>query len=242
MTSADRKQDAKEFLQRLQEHLRQALPAWQEIATAVGLSSDGGEVPAEAKRINFPEVAFLQQFIVKNIYGFLIGHMGLAPSEAKRALMAEGAEHLAEASGTPYSRDKYPFQKSIVHALEDAQVEWWEPSGGTRNACPDIALRHPCLYRVVIEGKLFRGKGVAAARRALVEGIFETSFYRGLPTLLRGKDDAADSYEYGCFLAYDASPDGQMWNAWNEINEQVRASIWNTLSTHVMVFRKKPAQ
>src|SRR6201982_332171 len=173
---------------------------------------------------------------------FLVGQVGLSQSDAKKALMAEGADHLAETSDTPYSRDKYPFQKSIVKALSDPQVEWWQPTGGTRNACPDIALRHPCPYRVVIEGKLFRGKGVAAARRALVEGIFETSFYRGLPTLLRGKDETANSYEYGCFLAYDASPDGQMWKAWNEINEQVRASIWNTLFTHVMVFRKKPAQ
>ena len=66
MTSTD---SAKEFLERLEEHLGQALPAWPEIATAVGLSSDDGEIPAETKRIAFPEVAFLQQFIVKNIYG-----------------------------------------------------------------------------------------------------------------------------------------------------------------------------
>ena len=239
MTSTD---SAKEFLERLEEHLRQALPAWHVIADAAGLANDDDEIPTEEKRIAFPEVAFLQQFIVTNIYGFLVGQVGLPPSDAKKAVMAEGADHLAGASDTPYSRDKYPFQKSIVKALSDAQVEWWQPTGRTRNACPDIALRHPCPYRVVIEGKLFRGKGVAAARRALVEGIFEASFYRGLPTLLKGKDETTDSYEFGCFLAYDASPDGQMWKAWSEINEQVRTSIWNTLFTHVMVFRKKAAQ
>jgi hypothetical protein len=77
------------------------------------------------------------------------------------------------------------------------------------------------------------------ARSALVDGIFETSFYRGLPTLLRGKHEAAACYDFGCFLAYDASPEGHLWNGWSSVNQVVRHSIWDALFTYVIVLRRK---
>jgi hypothetical protein len=230
---------ARAFLDRLEEYLGQALPVWPTIAEALGLSGDSAERLTDGIRIAFPEVDFLQRYIVNNISRFLIDKEGLDEGKAKQALLAEGADHLEEVSGTPCSLDKYPFKKSIVESLNSATHDWWCGEGGTYNSYPDIALRSPCKFRVVIEGKLFRGKTEAAARKALVDGIFETSFYRGLPRLLRDKDADADSYEYGCFLAYDASPEGALWKAWQDINEEVRTSIWNTLFTHVLVLRRK---
>ena len=42
MTSTD---NARELLERVEEHLGQALPAWHEIADAVGLAGDDGALP-----------------------------------------------------------------------------------------------------------------------------------------------------------------------------------------------------
>ena len=132
---------------------------------------------------------------------------------------------------------KYPFKKSIVASLHDARQEWWQDEGGVHLACPDIALLSP--LKIVFEGKLFRENSQAAAKKALVEGVFESAFYRGLPTLLSGRDEKADCYDYACLLAYDASEKRELSNAWANVSNEVRDSCWEAMSTRVMVLQRK---
>jgi hypothetical protein len=63
------------------------------------------------------------------------------------------------------------------------------------------------------------------------------SSFRGLPTLLTGKEDGVTAYDIGCFLAYDASPQGKLREAWSSINGKVAESCREGLGVHVMVLR-----
>ncbi len=194
-----------------------------------------------AKGLPLGETPFLHTYVVEHIHDFLVKESGYTTAAAKNALLAEGASHLRKfVSDTPQSKGRYPFKKSVIASLEDARQEWWrEQHGGVYVACPDIALRSPCEHRIVFEGKLIRGSTEVAARKALAEGVFESAFYRGLPTLLRGRDGEADSYEFACLLAYDASEGAELWNAWKKVSDDVRESTSKELFTRVMIIRAK---
>jgi hypothetical protein len=89
----------------------------------------------------------------------------------------------------------------------------------------------------VFEGKLFRSGSLEMAKSALVNGIFESFFYRGLPTLLTGKEEGGGAYDLGCFVAYDASPQGKLQEARSSINAKVAESCREGLGVRVMVLR-----
>ena len=79
---------------------------------------------------------------------------------------------------------------------------------------------------MLFEAKYFVNAALTTAKRALVEGLYQTVFYRGLPQaeapLPRRK--AHWHYEYGCFVAIDTT--GRLQEGWAQI-EPVGADFWH---------------
>jgi|SRR5580704_144328 hypothetical protein len=188
------------------------------------------------------EPRFFKKYIVPSVYRFLTDSEHYEPGNARKAVLAEGfADKVLHdfSSDTPASKLCYPYKKSIVATLRTAKTDWWATTPRLSQSCPDLALRSPCEHRIVFEGKLFRTGSVEMGRSAIVNGIFESFFYRGLPTLLSGKEQDGSGYDFGCFLAYDASPQGSLWTAWAKINGKVAQSCLEGLNVRVMVLRKE---
>jgi hypothetical protein len=76
-----------------------------------------------------------------------------------------------------------------------------------------------------------------AAETALVEGIYQSFFYRGLPTLPSTPKHAAWDYLFACLLAYDASPDASLITAWRNLPAVVKEGCWEGANIYVMVLR-----
>lgn len=94
-------------------------------------------------------------------------------------------------------------------------------------------------HRIVFEGKLFREGGVEKAKGEIVHGVFECAFYRGLPTLLNGRnDEVASCYDYACLVAFDSSKHQHLVAAWNCLDEEVKKAFWRELRVYVMVLPK----
>jgi hypothetical protein len=102
-----------------------------------------------------------------------------------------------------------------------------------------MALRPPCPHKIVFEGKLFRARGIPAAEKALVTGIYEVFFYRGLPPIEESEKHPAWDYDYGCLLAYDATPEGTLKDAWESLSSAVKDACWDGASVYVMILRGK---
>ncbi len=229
--SPDRRRRARAFLQRLEGHLDENLPkvaaVREELLKARSEAKQGGKTGTEAY-----EGPFFKKYVIPAVHDFLMAE-GLSDEKAREALLAEGYLDLKKyASGTPASKRTYPYKKSMAATLKDARKDWWGDGEVLFNSCPDLALRAPCEYRVVFEGKLFRSDSLEVAKSAIVAGIHESFFYRALPTLAE-EDGNASGYEYACFLAYDVS--GNLRSARDKINERVIDSCWENLNIYVMI-------
>lgn len=181
------------------------------------------------------EGPFFKGKVVPGVNSFLQS-LGYSKTEAKRALLAEGCRDPAIkefVSGTPSSKQLYPFQKGISKAIRSAQKEWWEKGKGLHPSCPDFALLSP--HRIVFEGKLFREGGPQKARREIVHGVYECAFYRGLPTLLDGGTLGGSSYDYASLVAFDTTGDQSLVAAWKHLNEDVKRAFWTELRVYVMI-------
>ena len=75
-----------------------------------------------------------------------------------------------------------------------------------------------------------------AKRLQLVEGIYETMFYVGLPKASpRSSREPGWDYDFGCLLAYDASDSGILVSAWNSVN--CKPIFWEGGNLYVMILR-----
>jgi hypothetical protein len=182
------------------------------------------------------EGPFLKEQVVPKVHGFLTAK-GYSADRAQEMLLAEGcetAELKGLVSGTPASKPRYPFKKGIAQALRAAKHDWWEEKKGLYASCPDFALRSP--HKIVFEGKLFReGGSPEGAKSCLVHGIYECTFYRGLPTLFVSDFAGACGYDFGCLFVYDASEKSVVSEALRHVNQAVRNSWWTELKVFVMV-------
>jgi hypothetical protein len=91
----------------------------------------------------------------------------------------------------------------------------WRPGAGPAGGRP----------HTVFEGKYFlRGK-VTAAETALASHIYQAFFYRGLAKLPATKTHPAWDYDYACVLAYDATQEGTLVQAWDGLRSKDRAEL-----------------
>jgi hypothetical protein len=177
------------------------------------------------------EGAFLNYHIFPKLHEYLMKTQnGWDSTRAKQALLLEGyTHHRAISSGSPASSARYPFAKDSGFSPEEI-IQRWRDSRFT-GACPDFAFCDP--YKVVGEAKYFR-KGNAAT--TLVSAIYETFFYRGLPSRRLDAEDIRDwDYEFGLLLAYDASPRHSLAVTWRSIPEKVRRTFWETANLYIAI-------
>jgi len=109
--------------------------------------------------------------------------------------------------------------------------------GALVQSCPDLALRTPSPFKVVIEGKYFSKGGPDAALSSLANDIYQSFFYLALSKVPETPSHPAWDYDYACLMAYDATPKATLLNAWLEFDEQVRQGIWDGANIYVMVLR-----
>jgi len=116
---------------------------------------------------------------------------------------------------------------------------WKKPRGKLplNESYPDLDVVHPFPFSIVFDAKFFKEASAAAAERALVAGVYEVVFYRGLPNGLEEPEKDECGYDYGCLLAYDASKDGYLEKAWKSV--VTKSLFWDDANVFVMILRSK---
>lgn len=241
MTSKD---DARRFFIRLEAHLNSGTPppvaVRAEIAAVVERARSAARRTVE-RQSSFPEGAFLNAYVIRQIHAFLMSELGCSGDEARRALLSESYRGRPEfASASPVRPGHHPFRKVIAASPREV-IELWRGRGGqtplARNSCPDLALRAPSPYRTVFEAKYHSSRSVKSAEAELVRSIYQAFFYLALPRLPETKTHAAWDYEFACVLAYDASPDGVLLQAWHSLPATVKSACWTGANLYVMILR-----
>ncbi len=233
------KEDARAFL----DDLQQRLAKQPDLASPRELDRHIRETNADAKTVHarrhlrLPESAFLNQYVLPELFAAVTEYAGLEDDDARCALLNEYYPSMPGLSvTTPARTAKHPFTKVLGARPSDVYEDW---SKGKRvQSCPDFALRAPFPHKIVFEGKYFAAKGTQArAEREIATDIYQAFFYRGLSSLPAKKKRAAWDYDYACLVAYDASRDGTLREAWRALPHKVRKSFWDDANLYVMILR-----
>jgi hypothetical protein len=242
MTEAQK--TAHSFLSDLESHLNSWLPGAiairNEIATSV---RDSKALPKgdPGRRSAFPEGAFLNDYILPRMNQYLREHLDLAADDARRALLSESFRAQPTlSSGSPVRSIKHPFRKVIGVSPRQVMRMWRGETSVpalAMNSCPDLALRAPAPHNIVFEAKYFTMNGITSAETGLVRDIYQAFFYLGLPGLPETKRSAGWNYDFACVLAYDASRDAVLVEAWRSLPAEVREACWDGANVYVMILR-----
>jgi hypothetical protein len=232
------KQAAFDFLTAFHDRLRSQLPGPAEMSQRIAEIVQASVAPESDHHKGFPEGAFLNHFVLPELHGFLSDQPAMDAKKAKHSILSESyRSEQTLASWTPASAGRHPFTK-VVGSKPVAIVNQWRGHGRGRSvvqACPDLALRRPSPHKVVFEGKYFAKGRATAAETALVSGIYQAFFYRALPRMPEIPAHAAWDYDYACFLAYDATEDGTLSQAWRSLDLDVRRGCWEGANVYVMI-------
>jgi hypothetical protein len=185
------------------------------------------------RHLKSPEAAFLNQWVAKTLSDQLLA-FGLDSKQAKAALLAESHTSLSDIVGGPAARPvAYPFSKGLDAQPRDIYDRWARPKRSQSpfpTTWPDLAIRGP--FKIVFEGKYFREGSLDVAERQLVAAIHEALFYLGVPAITaHGREWG---YDYACLIAYDASRDQTLVQAWNNL-AKIHDRFWNDANLHVII-------
>jgi hypothetical protein len=200
--------------------MKEALPGPAEVATSIADIVRSSKACRSDLHKSFSEGALLNHYVLPAIHDFVSQLDGMDPDRACESLLSESYREMRKyASGTPARLSRHPFEK-VIGASAQAVVRRWKSAKPTVKSYPDLALRAPCPYRTVFEGKYFSRGGVTAAETALATNIYQAFFYRGLARIPETPRRPAWDYDYGCVLAYDATPDGALLAAWDGLRRR----------------------
>lgn len=234
-------QEAYAFFSSLQRFLNAHLPTTSEIRDSIPQIVRESKASTDARHKAFPEGAFLNEYIATGIHNFLCNEIGMTSSEAAHALLSESFRQLRGiSSASPARSQPHPFRKALGMSAQDIIAQWnGMKSGNTLvQSCPDLALRKPCRFSTLIEGKYFDKGGLVAASSALANDIFQSFFYLALTKLQETKTHPAWDYDYSCLIACDATVNGTLIEAWQSIDDSVRKGIWDGANIYVMILRR----
>lgn len=236
----EKKADALRFLQNFQ-----AVLADGRLPSGPAMDPEIRKIVALAKRddrqkhLRLPEAAFLNTFVVPTLFEQLQIQGGLTAEQTGDALLNEYHHTMPDTShGSPIYPLRHPFRKILGASPESIYRAWRNPpkGDGLTQSAPDFALRAPFPHSIVFEGKYFPAGSAANAAKQLTMDLYQAFFYRGLPRAEpKRKGRAAWDYDYACLLAFDASRDGTLLAAWNNLGPKVRKSFWDTANIYVMI-------
>jgi hypothetical protein len=173
----------------------------------------------------------------------LLSRKGMGDDGAREAFLSEmhGQKKIAKLVGGRVARfEGHPFTKNDIGIKPDAIIDRWRGLKKGRpcpKPCPDMAFRFPC--KVDFEVKYFRQNQSGSADSELVKGIYEAFFYRSLPFIPETPGRAAWDYDYSCFLAYDATVEGNLLKAWDSLDKNVKKGFWDGANIYVMILRSR---
>ena len=230
---------ALQFLDGLRLSLERRLPSPAKLRAEVREVMYSARDNATRPHMRRPEEAFLNHFVIPQLFNELQTQLGLEPKRAQTALLSENYRHMQTlSSGSPVRKDRHPFDKSLARNPEDVMSQWRNgKTSALRQSCPDFALRDPCPHSVVFEGKYFEIGSVARAETELVSSIYQAFFYRALPKVERSHSHAAWNYQFSCLLACDASPEASFKRAWDSLPARVQKGFWEGANVYVMILR-----
>ena len=204
--------DAYRFFRSLEQHLNEALPGPRQVATNIAEIVRASKASRTDLHKSFPEGALLTHYLLPGIHHFVSQLDGMDSDRARESLLSESYRAMqAYASGTPARLSRHPFEK-VIGASAQSVVRRWKSAKPTVKSYPDLALRAPCPYRTVFEGKYFSRGGLAPAETALA--IYQAFFYRGLARI--PEDDA-------------------MLRAWDGLRPKVGKGCWEHAGIDVMI-------
>ena len=235
------KPDALKFLEHVHHSLEQQLPSSELLRSHVRDTASSAKRDADKPHMRRPEEAFLNGFVIPHLFTELQVRLSLSPARARAALLSENYRHMSTmCSGTPARKDRHPFDKTLAPNSGAVMAHWRSgKANALRQSCPDFALRDPCPYSVVFEGKYFEAGSASRAEADLVSNIYQAFFYRALPKIAGTALRPAWNYEFACLLACDASRDGTLKRAWDSLPREVRDGFWKGANVYVMVLRGK---
>ncbi len=225
------------FFQALEQRLNSLLPAPKEMAERVEEVVRASKAGVSERHKAFAEGAFLNQFVLPALHQFVAEYPGMDREKARESLLSESYRSMrAYASGSPARSAKHPFDK-VAGVSAPGVIRRWKSANALIQSCPDLALRAPCPYHIVFEGKYFRRGGLGAAERALATDIYQAFFYRGLARLAATTTRPAWDYDYACVLAYDGTEDGALSRAWNGLRPKIGTGCWKGAGIYMMILR-----
>jgi hypothetical protein len=195
------------------------------------------------ERVGPKENIFLYRFALPEIFQHVLTVDQVDEATAKTSLRCEyfdkypafSSANAHRIQGHPFQKN-YPFEKNLEEKITEIMDRWKRPekSEPLNRAYPDLCLSRPFPYKIVFDAKFFEGSTIASAERALVTGVYEVAFYRGLPVEADHHDSGWD-YDFGCLLAYDASPKASLLQAWNSVH--AKRLFWDDANIFVMIIR-----
>ena len=237
-SSSDRKRLAYDFLVGLERKLDSALPGQKTIKSLIPkILEDWKALPKSPMSI--PENAFLYGCALPQIFDHMQTVNGIGAEEARQSVLCEYHACVPQfSSNNAFRRLGFPFKKKIGITASELIGMWAKPLGSPppNQAFPDLALRNPFPYKIVFDAKYFVANSKEAANKALVDGVYEASFYRGLPFApSTGAGNPDWDYEFGCLLSYDASDNGYLKLAWDSV--KAKRLFWEGGNIFVMIVR-----
>lgn len=236
------KEAAYQFLKGLQHRLNETLSAPKEMRVEIRELVAAAKQDESRKHMRQPEDAFFYGRTFEIIHNYMQSVEGIGNAEATQSLLSEYYRNMsALCKASPARRRRHPFNKVIGTKPSDIMETWQGLRGASRlkQSCPDFAFRSPFPHKVVFEGKYFESGGKTKAESDLVTNIYQAFFYRALPTIAvddKMKHPAWD-YDYSCLFAYDASENGSLLEAWENLDPEVKAGFWDGANLFVMIIR-----
>lgn len=228
---------AYDFFESVQHHLNGRLPGPIQLKAEISARWDKPkEEKSPQELLACKENIFIYHFVLPEIWKCTATVDGMNPSMARQSIRCEYHSKFPHiSSANAYRVQGYPFPKNLGVSQKDIFAKWTKQSGGIpiNQAYPDFALGHPFPFRTVFDGKLFEDGSYEDAKRALVAGVYEAAFYRGLPA--SSPLGTGWGYDFGCLLAYDASDGAHLQHAWNSIRH--KQTFWSDANVYVMILR-----
>jgi len=239
MTST--KRQAYQFLVSIREQLDRQLPGPTEMRRCVNETiTDAISDPAK-KHLRNPEHVFVNKYLAEPLFQLVSDYPGMTKEKAKKAFLSESHESLSTyCSGSPARRLRHPFNKVLGVNVATIYQRWRRELKKTNpltQSCPDFAFRSPFPHNIVFEAKYFSRGNRVKAQSELVASSYQAFFYRALPSDRTETSRPDWDYEYACLIAYDASPEGFLIDAWQQLDSEVRDGFWEGANVFVMVLR-----